>query len=105
MYQRIKQLADDAVKLQNKDRMDAALREISALTIAQMEAEAAPKAMDAEQFEATEKAQHEARNGVTLSHADSGEPLTEKKLEDALVTAVNATKPKKAVATKKAVKK
>ena len=31
MYQQIKQLADEALALQNKDRMDAALREISAL--------------------------------------------------------------------------
>ena len=31
MYQQIKQLADDALAIQNKDRMDAALREISAL--------------------------------------------------------------------------
>lgn len=33
MYQQIKKLADEAVALQNKDRMDAALREISALCI------------------------------------------------------------------------
>jgi hypothetical protein len=31
MYEKIKQLADEAVVLQNKDRMDASLREISAL--------------------------------------------------------------------------
>jgi hypothetical protein len=31
MYQQIKQLADDALALQNKDRMEAAMREISAL--------------------------------------------------------------------------
>jgi hypothetical protein len=31
MYTKIKQLADEAIALQNKDRMDAALREISAL--------------------------------------------------------------------------
>lgn len=31
MYQQIKQLADEALALQNKDRMDAALRDISAL--------------------------------------------------------------------------
>lgn len=31
MYEQIKQLADDALGIQNKDRMDAALREISAL--------------------------------------------------------------------------
>lgn len=30
MYQQIKQLADEALALQNKDQMDAALREISA---------------------------------------------------------------------------
>jgi len=29
MYTKIKQLADEAIALQNKDRMDAALREIS----------------------------------------------------------------------------
>jgi hypothetical protein len=33
MYQQIKQLADEALALQNKDRMDAALREISALCV------------------------------------------------------------------------
>jgi len=31
MYQQIKQVADEALAVQNKDRMDAALREISAL--------------------------------------------------------------------------
>ena len=31
MHEQIKQLADDALALQNKDRMEAALREISAL--------------------------------------------------------------------------
>lgn len=31
MYEKIKQLADEAIALQNKDRMDVALREISAL--------------------------------------------------------------------------
>jgi hypothetical protein len=31
MYQQIKKLADEALALQNKDRMDAALREISGL--------------------------------------------------------------------------
>tara|TARA_R110000868_G_scaffold59182_2_gene181764 strand:+ start:264 stop:479 length:216 start_codon:yes stop_codon:yes gene_type:complete len=31
MYEQIKKLADDAIKLQNKDRMDAALREIGAM--------------------------------------------------------------------------
>ena len=31
MYQKIKALADEAIKLQNKNRMDAALREISAM--------------------------------------------------------------------------
>ena len=31
MYKQIKQLADDAIALQNKDQMDAALREISAM--------------------------------------------------------------------------
>lgn len=31
MSEKIKQLADEAIALQNKDRMDAALREISAL--------------------------------------------------------------------------
>lgn len=31
MYQRIKKLADDAIALQNKNTMDAALREIAQL--------------------------------------------------------------------------
>lgn len=31
MYEQIKQLADEALALQNKDRMEAALREISSL--------------------------------------------------------------------------
>lgn len=31
MYQQIKQLADDALALQNKDRMDSALRQIGAM--------------------------------------------------------------------------
>lgn len=31
MYKQIKNLADEAIEVQNKDRMDAALREISAL--------------------------------------------------------------------------
>jgi hypothetical protein len=31
MYSKIKQLADNAIALQNKDQMDAVLREISAL--------------------------------------------------------------------------
>jgi hypothetical protein len=31
MYQEIKRLADEAIALQNKDRMDAVLRQISAL--------------------------------------------------------------------------
>ena len=31
MYEQIKRLADDALALQNKDRMEAALRQISAL--------------------------------------------------------------------------
>ncbi len=53
MYQRIKKLADEAVALQNKLQMEAALREISALCDA-------PPAMDAEQFEAAELAQHQA---------------------------------------------
>lgn len=38
MYQQIKQLADDALAIQNKDRMDAALREISALAESGQEA-------------------------------------------------------------------
>jgi uncharacterized protein YerC len=32
-YQQIKQLADDAIALQNKDQMDAALREISGICV------------------------------------------------------------------------
>jgi DNA-binding SARP family transcriptional activator len=31
MYEQIKKLADEALAIQNKDRMDAALREISTL--------------------------------------------------------------------------
>ena len=31
MYEQIKQIADEAIKVQNKDKMDAALREISGL--------------------------------------------------------------------------
>lgn len=33
MINKIKQLADEAIKLQNKDRMDAVLREISVLCV------------------------------------------------------------------------
>jgi DNA-binding SARP family transcriptional activator len=45
MYEQIKQLADDALAVQNKDRMDAALREISALCdrAAEQQPEPAPK--------------------------------------------------------------
>lgn len=57
MYARIKELADEAIKLQNKDRMDAVLREISELV-------GNAGAMDAEQFEAAELAQH--RRGKTI---------------------------------------
>lgn len=53
MLEKIKTLADEAVALQNKDRMDAALREISALC-------ESGGVMDFEQFEAAEKAQHDA---------------------------------------------
>lgn len=31
MYEQIKQIADEAIKVQNKDKMDAALREIRGL--------------------------------------------------------------------------
>jgi len=48
MYEKIKQLADEAVALQNKNRMDAALREISALTVLQMETEALADAVGGE---------------------------------------------------------
>lgn len=59
MLEKIKQLADDAVALQNKLRMEAALREISALC--------AP--MDAEQFEAAELAQHQAAREMRAVNA------------------------------------
>jgi hypothetical protein len=39
MYKRIKELADEAIELQNKDRMDAVLREISARLGRMIEAE------------------------------------------------------------------
>jgi hypothetical protein len=44
MYQHIKHLADEALALQNKDRMDAALREISALCDKAAEAQPAKPA-------------------------------------------------------------
>lgn len=53
MYERIKQLADEAVALQNKARMEEVLREISGMC-------ATAGAMTAEQFEAAEVAQHQA---------------------------------------------
>jgi hypothetical protein len=59
MYEKIKTLADEAIALQNKNRMDAVLREISALCD-QPAPVAAPAAMDAGQFEAAELAQHKA---------------------------------------------
>lgn len=33
MYEQIKKLADEAIGIQNKDKMDAALREISAMCV------------------------------------------------------------------------
>jgi hypothetical protein len=39
MYAKIKDLADEAIALQNKDRMDAALREISGLCASAAEAQ------------------------------------------------------------------
>lgn len=57
MYEKIKTLADEALALQNKDRMDAVLREISAMC----ETANVPQAnapMDAEQFEEAELLQH-----------------------------------------------
>lgn len=75
MYQRIKQLADEAVALQNKLRMEAALREISAICdVEVIPPEKAPKAMDAEQFEAAELAQHQAARGRMVEVA-AGERL------------------------------
>jgi hypothetical protein len=52
-YERIKKVADEALALQNKLYMEGALRAVSALCTEAM-------AMDADQFEAAELAQHEA---------------------------------------------
>jgi hypothetical protein len=37
MYQKIKEMADAAIKLQNKDKMDSTLREISAMCQVQLD--------------------------------------------------------------------
>jgi hypothetical protein len=37
MYAKIKQLADEALRLQNKDRMDSALHEISLICLERMQ--------------------------------------------------------------------
>jgi len=37
MYQKIKAIADEALRVQNKDRMDSALHEISLLCLEQMQ--------------------------------------------------------------------
>jgi hypothetical protein len=58
MYQEIKRLADEALALQNKDRMDAALREISGMCEAAPAV--APVALTADEFEAAELEQHQA---------------------------------------------
>ena len=72
MYQQIKRLADEALALQNKDRMDAALREISALcgdwrTMSQMESYApgldAMKAMNAVGLPVVKFAEHAKKGG------------------------------------------
>lgn len=68
MYERIKQLADEAVALQNKARMEEVLREISGmcaharrpLDLGTYEYGFPPDKMAAEQFEAAEVAQHQA---------------------------------------------
>lgn len=68
MYERIKQLADEAVALQNKTRMEEVLREISGmcaharrpLDLGEYEYGFPPAKMTAEQFEAAELAQHQA---------------------------------------------
>jgi hypothetical protein len=57
MYERIKALADEAIALQNKARMEEVLREISGMC-------ATAGAMSAEQFEAAETAQRQAARGV-----------------------------------------
>lgn len=67
MYQRIRRLADDAIALQNKNAMDAALREIRVIC---------DGSMNAEQFEVAETVQHQTRNDpppvVTLKNGIGG---------------------------------
>lgn len=66
MYEGIKQLADEAIVLQNKLQMEAALRNISEICTQAMDSDAlksAPtgfRAMTAEQFEADALATHRA---------------------------------------------
>jgi hypothetical protein len=62
MHQEIKKLADEALALQNKNQMEAALREISALCELAATVAPEPAPMDAEQFEAAEAVQHVERN-------------------------------------------
>jgi hypothetical protein len=64
MYQQIKQLADDALALQNKDRMDAALRQISAMC--DMAAEQQPEQPNDEQ-----DAEQPADNSADTSEGDA----------------------------------
>jgi hypothetical protein len=77
MYQKIKALADEAIALQNKTRMDAVLREISALCNPELRRQLADaellvsaptgfRRLTAEQFEAAEAAQHKSRNDPAL---------------------------------------
>lgn len=72
MYQRIKTLADEALALQNKGRMEVTLREISAWCAAEIQSFYVPQAMDGEQFEAAELAQHREARFSGPSHG----PLT-----------------------------
>lgn len=78
MYERIKALADEAIALQNKARMEEVLREISGICANVVMTDASPCAltpnpvvgpMTAEQFEAAETAQHKAERGQ--SYADN----------------------------------
>lgn len=59
MYRKIKALADEAIALQNKVRMDEVLREISEMCGKANLVDCAPVGMNAEQFEAAELAQHQ----------------------------------------------
>ena len=74
MYQRIKQLADDAIALQNKNSMDAALREISGMCD--------PSGMTADQFEAAELAQHRHRNDPPRRNSEAQIKAIDARLDD-----------------------